>query len=165
MAQIRKRGKTYSYIIDIGKDPVTGKRKQISRGGFLKKKDAEIAARKIEQSLDEGSFVELSKEIFSDYIIEWFESHYKNRIKITSLTNYKYLIEKHIFTDNIFSNKEISTITSEDIDAFYNQKLAEGYSPSYIRKMHEILNLSLKQALKWKKNHRKSNGKLNSTYN
>ncbi|BDH61833.1 hypothetical protein MTP04_19630 [Lysinibacillus sp. PLM2] len=151
MAQIRKRGKTYSFIIDIGKDSKTGKRKQVSQGGFLKKKDAEIAAKKIELSLDEGKFYELSREFFSDYISTWFENHYKNRIKITSLSNYNYLIEKHIITDNVLCNKEISKITTEDIDTFYNQKLEEGYSGSYIRKMHEILNLAFKQALLWKK--------------
>lgn len=48
MAHIRKRGKTYSYTIDLGQDPVTGKREQISKGGFIRKKDAEAAARKIE---------------------------------------------------------------------------------------------------------------------
>lgn len=151
MAQIRKRGKTYSFIVDIGKDPKTGKRKQISRGGFLKKKDAEIAARKIELSLDEGKFVELCKDTLSDFTTEWFENYYKNRIKITSRTNYKYLLEKHILSDNILCHKEISKITTEDIDTFYNQKIEEGYSASYIRKMHEILNLAFKQALKWKK--------------
>lgn len=45
MAHIRKRGKTYTYTIDIGFDAITGKRKQLSKGGFLKKKDAEVAAR------------------------------------------------------------------------------------------------------------------------
>ncbi len=47
LAHIRKRGKTYTYAIDIGHDPLTGKRKQISKGGFIKKKDAEAAARSI----------------------------------------------------------------------------------------------------------------------
>lgn len=36
MEHIRKRGKTYSYTIDIGIDPNTGKRKQINKVGFLR---------------------------------------------------------------------------------------------------------------------------------
>ena len=74
MAHIRRRGKTYSYAIDIGKDPLTGKRKQINKGGFIKKKDAEAAARKIELLLDENRYIVLSKEIFSEYIANWFEN-------------------------------------------------------------------------------------------
>ena len=86
MAHIRKRGKTYSYAIDIGHDPLTGKRKQISKGGFVKKKDAEAAARKIELLLDENRYVVLSKEIFSEYLVNWFENHYKNRGKRRNYT-------------------------------------------------------------------------------
>lgn len=35
MTHIRKRGKTYSYTIDLKHDPVTGKREQINKGGGL----------------------------------------------------------------------------------------------------------------------------------
>ncbi len=151
MAHIRKRGKTYSYAIDIGHDPLTGKRKQISKGGFIKKKDAEAAARKIELLLDENRYTVLSKEVFSDYIINWFDNHYSNRIKQTSATNSKYIIEKHLLQKNAFANKEIAKVTTSDIDLFYNQKLQENYSTSYIRKMHQLLNQSFSQAVKWKK--------------
>ena len=150
MAHIRKRGKTYSYAIDIGHDPLTGKRKQISKGGFIKKKDAEAAARKIELLLDENRYIVLSKEIFSEYIINWFENHYRNRIKQTSATNSQYIIEKHILAENPFATKEIAKITTTDIDLFYNLKLKENYSTSYIRKMHQLLNQAFNQAVKWK---------------
>ena len=130
MAHIRKRGKTYTYAIDIGHDPLTGKRKQISKGGFIKKRDAEAAARKIELLLDENRYIILSKEIFSEYIFNWFENHYKNRIKQTSATTSQYIIEKHIIAENPFATK----ITPADIDFFYNLKLKENYSTSYIIK-------------------------------
>ncbi|WP_342541905.1 site-specific integrase [Paenisporosarcina sp. FSL H8-0542] len=151
MAHIRKRGKTYSYTIDIGIDPITGKRKQINKGGFIRKKDAEIAARKIELLNDENRLLVESKEIFSDFIGKWFENHYKKRIKESSVANCKYLIEKHILKENPFGHKEISNISAADIDAFYNLKLENGYSTSYIRKMHQLLNQAFNQAVKWKK--------------
>jgi hypothetical protein len=31
---VRKRGSTYSYWLDIGSDPVTGKRRQRTKGRF-----------------------------------------------------------------------------------------------------------------------------------
>ncbi|WML51714.1 Arm DNA-binding domain-containing protein [Neobacillus sp. PS3-12] len=37
-----KTGKTWAFRTDIGKNPVTGKRKQVYRGGFLTKKEAEL---------------------------------------------------------------------------------------------------------------------------
>ena len=151
MAHIRKRGKTYSYAIDIGHDPLIGKRKQISKGGFTKKMDAESAARKIELLLDENRYIIPSNENFSEYITHWFENHYKNRIKQTTATNCLYIIEKHILAENPFATKEIAKITTADIDLFYNLKLKENYSTSYIRKMHQLLNQAFYQAVKWKK--------------
>ncbi|GGA40569.1 site-specific integrase [Psychrobacillus lasiicapitis] len=151
MAHIRKRGKTYSYAIDVGKDPLTGKRKQINKGGFIRKKDAEAAARKIELLLDENRYIVQSKEVFSEYIQYWFENYYQTRIKQASAINLKYIIEKQLICENPFANKEIAKITTMDIDHFYNLKLKEGYGTSYIRKLHQLLRQALSQAVKWKK--------------
>ena len=60
-------------------------------------------------------------------------------------------MEKHLIQENPFSNKELSKITTEDIDAFYNLKIDEGYSTSYIRKMHQMLHQAFSQAIKWEK--------------
>ena len=38
-----KRGRTWSYVVDVGRDPVTGRRRQRWRGGFASKRDAEHA--------------------------------------------------------------------------------------------------------------------------
>jgi len=151
MAHIRKRGKKYSYTIDLKHDPVTGKREQINKGGFVRKKDAEAAARKIEMQLDEDNYIVPSKEKFSDYIKSWFDNHYQSRIKLTSAITCSYIIDKHILIENPFVTKELSKITTADIDSFYNQKLNNNYSTSYIRKMHQILNQAFDQAVKWKK--------------
>ena len=101
--------------------------------------------------LDENRYVVLSKEIFSDYILYWFDNHYSNRIKQTSATNSRYIIEKHLLQKSAFVNKEIAKITTSDIDLFYSLKLKENYSTSYIRKMHQLLNQAFCQAVKWKK--------------
>lgn len=36
----RKRGKTYSYSFDAGKNPTTGKRKAIEKGGYATEQEA-----------------------------------------------------------------------------------------------------------------------------
>ena len=36
-----KRGRTWSYVVDVGRDPVTGRRRQRWRGGFATKAEAE----------------------------------------------------------------------------------------------------------------------------
>ncbi|MCG3056090.1 phage integrase SAM-like domain-containing protein, partial [Escherichia coli] len=60
-------------------------------------------------------------------------------------------MDKHLIKENPFSNKELAKITTQDIDAFYNLKLEQGYSTSTIRKIHQMLNQSFNQAIKWGK--------------
>jgi integrase len=60
-------------------------------------------------------------------------------------------LERHILQNTLFGNKKISKITASDIDAFYNQKIKEDYSTSYIRQMHQLLNQAFNQAVKWGK--------------
>lgn len=40
----RKRGEKWSFTIDIGKDPITGKRKQKTASGFKTKKKPNVHA-------------------------------------------------------------------------------------------------------------------------
>ncbi|MED4533587.1 Arm DNA-binding domain-containing protein [Metabacillus fastidiosus] len=133
---IIKRGASWTYIIDIGKDPVTGKRRQRTKGGFRRQKDAEVALRKILTEIDENRYVEPSNESFSSYIQHWFTSHYQKRVKETTASSRKYLMDKHLVRENPFAYKSLSKITTIDIDSLYNLKLDAEYRTSTIRKLH-----------------------------
>jgi len=148
---VKKRGKTYQYVVDVGIDPFTGKRKQKTKGGFKRQKDAQAALNKVLHEIGAQGYVEPSKEIFASFIASWFTSHFEKRIKETTASNAQSLIDKHLIRENPFANKPLSKITTEDIDAFYNLKIDEGYSASYIRKMHQMLNQAFNQAVKWKR--------------
>lgn len=146
---IYKRGKTYTYVIDVGRDPETGRRKQKSKGGFQKKKEADIALRKALESYEDNGLQIESKEIFSDFIEKWFTNHYSPRVAESTTDVSTFTIKKHFLEGNYFSQKPISQITTRDLDKFYGIKLNEGLAPSTIRKLHNLLNKALGQAQKW----------------
>lgn len=52
--RIFKRGDSWSYVLDVGKDPKTGKRMQKTKSGFAKKKEAEEAAMKLLNEWSQG---------------------------------------------------------------------------------------------------------------
>ena len=56
----KKTGK-YFYIVDIGIDPLTGKRKQKKKRGFFTKKEAENALAKLLSEVHTWSYVEPTK--------------------------------------------------------------------------------------------------------
>ncbi len=148
---IRNRGKKYEVVVTIGKHPITGKRIQKTKSGFTRKRDADAFLRKWLVELDENRYVEPTKETFASYMEYWFTTHYQKRIKESTISNRKYAMDKHLIRENPFANKELSKISTEMIDALYNDKLDEGYSTNTIRKIHQMLNQAFKQALKWKK--------------
>lgn len=42
-----KKGTTYTYRLEAGRDPITGKRKRVSKSGFKTAKEARAAAQPI----------------------------------------------------------------------------------------------------------------------
>lgn len=102
---VKKRGNVYQYIVDVGRDPFTGKRKQKTKGSFKRKKDAQAALNKVLNEIDVQGYIEPSKEIFSSLIKSWFISHYEKRIKETTAANIQSLINKHLIRENPFADK------------------------------------------------------------
>lgn len=75
-----KRGKSWSYMIDIGKDPRTGKRIQKGKGGFKTKKEAQEAAALLIAELSKGTYVE-EKNITFEELSELWINHYSKHGK------------------------------------------------------------------------------------
>ena len=66
-------GATWSYIVDVGTDPKTGKRKQKKKGGFKTKTEAHEAAAILVAELSQGTYVEEKNTIFEEFAYEWLE--------------------------------------------------------------------------------------------
>ena len=70
---IRKRGNTYSYTVDIGRDPATGKRKQKTKGGFKTKKAAQEALNALVYEVNKGVYVVDSKSTVREICEQWLD--------------------------------------------------------------------------------------------
>ncbi|MGG4026847.1 tyrosine-type recombinase/integrase [Geobacillus stearothermophilus] len=141
------REKGFYFRIDVGKDPVTGKRKQASFGPFRTKTEAKKELLKIKNQVDDGSYFKESTEDFSMFMERWFNTSYKRTVEITTAKSREYVIRNHIM--KYFQHKKINEITTFDIDSFYVDKLDSGYSGAYIRQMHNLLNQAFDQAVRW----------------
>lgn len=80
MASFRKRGKKWQYTVELGTDPVTGKRKQAIKGGFQTKKLAELAAADIERQVNDGTYVIPTDITFSEFAEQWL-TYYRKLVK------------------------------------------------------------------------------------
>ncbi|MDE3839358.1 site-specific integrase [Bacillus methanolicus] len=141
---IRKRGNSWSFTVDIGKDPRTGKRKQKTRSGFKTKKEAQAALAELITNVDKGTYKEPHKRLFKDFSLEYVQNTYKNKVKASTYERTYSLLVNQIIP--WFQNVELEKIDQDLIHQFYTEKINEGLSSAYVRRMHEVIKMLLRRA-------------------
>ncbi|TGD24107.1 site-specific integrase [Companilactobacillus suantsaicola] len=117
MASIHKRNGKWEYRVSY-KDPTTGKYRNRTKGGFVRKTECEEAARIIE--MDKSNNVNLSKKevLFSDYFKEWVDT-YKIEGRSKSTVNRYYFTHK-VIKEN-FPDERLIDVTKKEYQTFMNK--------------------------------------------
>lgn len=114
MARIYKQRDKWCFAVDIGKDPVTGKRRRKVKGGFLKEKDAKKAALEYERLILSGGVIKNKNEQITLHHFmwnNWFPYHSKFVKLVTTLT-YRQSMDR---IDKFFpATKKIKDVTASD---------------------------------------------------
>lgn len=141
MACIFKRGKTWSYSVDIGRD-LSGKRRKKLKGGFRTQAEAKKAAAIVEAEVAQEIFVDEKRITFADYADKWLDL-YKNTVKISTfdLRYYHCRILK----------QSLGQFRLAKIDAAMYQQLLtslmeKNYAPKTLIDIHRTLSLIFKSA-------------------
>ncbi|MDO8223939.1 site-specific integrase [Bacillus cabrialesii] len=143
MAKFRQRGKTWSYHIYIGIDPLTKKRKEISKGGFKTQREAKAAARQVELEIQHGTFIKESLMPFGQFAQDWLSMYGRSGVKISSVRAREKEM-KH-FT-SLWGPYPISSITKK----MYEERILElndKYSKNYVDGIHACGRMIFQKAL------------------
>ncbi|GAF14889.1 integrase [Bacillus sp. JCM 19046] len=92
----RKRGNTWSFTIDIGRDPATGKRLQRTKGGFKTKKEAQNHCASLIDQLNKGVSFDNEHVKVGEFIDHWLEHVAKRKVTERTLLNYSRVLNKRI---------------------------------------------------------------------
>lgn len=123
---IYKRKKTYTYVIDLGKDPITSKRQQKTKGGFLTKKECQAALAKIQTEYVEGSYVNETEITLRQFIAKWLELYEKaGTVKISTVRVRKHETNNMLLYFKDVKLKEITNTMYQDFLLDLNDKFAE----------------------------------------
>lgn len=108
----------YKFGIYTGIDKQTGRKTNTTRSGFKTKKEAVLAASKLEIELSEGK-MEKTKDIkYGEVYQEWLPA-YENTVRESTLLSTTNIFKNHIL--NHFSDKKINTITVSEIQTIVNK--------------------------------------------
>ncbi|MED4005007.1 site-specific integrase [Priestia aryabhattai] len=134
----------YYFIVDIGKDQLTGKRRQRKKRGFKTKKEAEKALAVVLNEVNLGTFIEPALINLDDFTKEWFIER-QMRLSKSTIKNHMSLYKTHIKPNlGHYKLQELSPII---IQKFTNNLVADSsLSPNSIRKLLFIMNLLMKKA-------------------
>jgi integrase len=140
MARIRKRGDKYHVS---HRDPVT--KKERSAGTFTRKMDAERQKRAVEYQLQAGDWIDpkLQATPYGDWAQQWFDA--QSHLRIGTRENNASALNARILP--VFGEASLRDIRPIHVEQFVAD-LSTGLSPSRVRQIYNVLNASLKAAVK-----------------
>lgn len=139
----QKRGEYYYFVIDVGRDPETGKRKQRWFKGGKTKKETQAALTKKLAELQNGTYVEKTNQTVGSFSLQWLQGK-KPSVRAGSFSVYQSYV-------NLYINRYIGKVPLQDLTARQIQKmysdLSESIATNTIRKVHNTLQAILDEAL------------------
>ncbi|CAN5462304.1 site-specific integrase [soil metagenome] len=150
---IRKPGrKTWNVVVDLERDPATGKRKQQWHSGFKTKREAERALREIMGRLERKEYVAPSKLTVEMFLTDEWLPAIRSRVRASTLSLYTMNVSKYAVPR--LGSKLLQQLTPADLNAFYASLLERGardrpLSPSTVRNVHVTLRRALVDAQRW----------------
>jgi integrase len=136
---------SYTIVLDLGKDPSTGKRKQQWTSVKGTKKEADKRLGELIHQLDTGTFLKPGKTTLTVFLEKWMESSKPNLAPRTA-EGYEHIIRKHIIPS--LGGMILTQIKPEHIQQYYTKKLS-GLSPRTVNHHHATLHAALKSAMNW----------------
>ena len=147
---------SYAIVLDIGADPITGKRKQkwtTVRGG---KRDAERELNRMLNQINTGVYVEPAKLSVAEYLDRWLKDYAETHVSGKTLDGYRGIIDHHL--KPAFGQIPLARLQPLQIQAHYSKSLKiggrkdgreGGLSPQTVLHHHRLIHGALKLAVRW----------------
>ncbi|TFB13686.1 site-specific integrase [Filobacillus milosensis] len=139
----------YTYVVDVGIDPKTGKRKQKSKGGFRTKHEAELALASLIHDIQAGTFIKESEELFKDFAKDWLVIYAEtNSVKPGTIR-----VRQHEINNLLpyLANLKLRSITRETYQNTLNDLKDKGYADNTLSGIHRTGRMIFRKAVEMEK--------------
>ena len=147
---VRKRGNKWCFVLDIGQDPGTGKRRQKWFSGYRTKREAERAMAEKLSEIARGDFVEPQELTVEELIKIWLDNH-GHSLSVRTFDTYRYLAETHVF--KYIGHLSVNELAPIHLQQMYTNLLLNGrkdgkggLSPTSVRRVHQLCFAALRWA-------------------
>jgi integrase len=142
---VRKRGKKWSIVLDVGADE-HGKRRQQWHSGYRTKREAEEALTKLLGQLQTGTYVAPTKRTVGDFLEhEWLPA-IEHTIRPLTFESYERASRNHLRP--LLGDVLLQRLTAAQVNAAY-ATLLNRLAPGTVRQVHAVLHRALDAAVRW----------------
>lgn len=141
---VRKRH-TWEFIVDVGRHPATGRRRQKSKGGFHTKKDAESALHEFIRDLEAGGDLWPERIELGAYLGRWLEFQRVGGTRARTLEAYEGYVRREIVP--LIGAVELPAMRPHHIRTVLLRMQERGLSPATIAQVRCVLGSALRQAV------------------
>ena len=151
---IKQRAKgTWSLVIDAGRDPATGKRRQQWHTIKGTKKEAEAKLRELLQTVEAGTYVKPGKLTLGQWLEEWLKSYIAINVSKRTAVSYGEQIMQHIIP--ALGAVYLSDLQPQHLQNYYAKALTSGrirgqggLSKQTVLYQHRIMSQALNDAVR-----------------
>jgi integrase len=146
---IRRRGvKSWELTIDLGRDPVTGRRQRrfASVKGARRDAERELAARI--HAIETGTDIDAPKITVAAYLQRWLRDYAKPDVAPRTYERYAEIVAHHIAPK--LGMVTLSQLRPAHIVAAEREWQDAGLSPSTVLKFHRLIREALHHAIRWR---------------
>lgn len=145
---------SFTIVIDLGRDPVTGKRKRIARNVKVKKKkEAEAIMRHMLAQYELGELSAPANITLAEFLDYWLKNYVELHLAPKSQKRYSGIARNHLKPR--LGKLKLDKLRPTHIQALYSWWLipkdqgGPGLTPATVRKHHIVLHRALGHAVRW----------------
>ena len=152
---IRKRGKgSWAVVIDLGRDPSTGKRRQLWRSLKGTKREAETLLVQLLHQRDIGIDSPAGKITLGEYLEGWVQQYARANLAPKTFLQYSWAVRSHLTPG--LGSINLTKLRPQHIQAWYSRALQRGridgrggLSSKTVLHIHRVLREALQHAVRW----------------
>jgi len=148
---IRKRGDSWAIVLDVGRNPATGRRQQKWHSGYRTQREAQRALPELLSKLNKGTYVSTNRLTVAEYLREWLAGA-RVDLRDSTLPGYEIAVEKHLVPG--VGHYRLQDLRPHHLTAFYAELLRSGHrqregglSPRTVSFVHSVLRRALQDAV------------------
>jgi integrase len=133
---VKRHGGSWRYRIDLGPDPLTGKRRQLAKSGFATRRAAEEACARAIDDAKRNQLVRTTRTTVADFLEDWIASR-KLDMKPTSWQGYRDYLDSYVLP--IIGPSQLKDLDTRRLNLLYVHLLERGRTkPDHNRMMYEF---------------------------